>query len=163
GDEVVDARVTPELDLFRGEARRGDGVVERDRVAAVEPRDKRRLPPERWHRLRKPEVANRGEIARSLVRQHQRHAIDDERLDVAQPISNDRRREGQRDDAERNGRELQRQRWIGSERPGQRVTKREGTNAKRGAPRDPAQLPPRCARRDLPERTRENGDRGDTA
>src|SRR5438132_48633 len=66
-----------------------DRVIESDCVAAVEPHDKRRLSRECRDRLREPEIADRAEIARTLVGQHQRHAIHDQRLDDAgdQPLT----------------------------------------------------------------------------
>ena len=81
--EVVDARVAPELDFFGDEARGGNRIVERDGVAAVEPRQHRRAARQPRHALCEPVVADRREVAEALVGEHQRHAIDDERLDDA--------------------------------------------------------------------------------
>ena len=79
--------------------------------------------------------------------EHQR-ALDDD-LDVEQSIADDRRRVRQRNQTERNDRELHRQRRLDAERVRQRVADRERAGAERRAPGDPSQLPPRGNRADL--------------
>ena len=83
GHEVVNARVAPRLDLLGREPRGGDRIVERHGAAGIEARDERRGARERRHGLAEAEVADRHEVARPLVGHHQRHAIDDQRLDDA--------------------------------------------------------------------------------
>src|SRR5206468_11179134 len=82
-DEVIDSGVTPELDFLGHEPRRGNRIIERDGVAGVEASHERRLSAERRHRLGEAKIADRCKIARPLVGEHERHAIDDERLDDA--------------------------------------------------------------------------------
>ena len=72
---------------------------------------------------------------------HQR-ALDDH-FDVHQPVADDRRGVRQRDQAERNCRQLHRQRRLDAERVRQRVADRERAGAECGAPGNPAQLTPR--------------------
>ena len=81
--EVVDAVVAPELDLLRLEPGGGNRIVERDRVVGVEPRKKRRGARQSRHGVLKPEVADRVKVSAALVGEHQRHLIDDQRLDHA--------------------------------------------------------------------------------
>ncbi len=87
--EVVDALIAPELHLLGGEPRGRDRIVERDGVPGVEPGDERREPRQPRHRVGESEVADRPEVAGTLVGEHQRHAIDDERFDDArdQPLA----------------------------------------------------------------------------
>ena len=89
-------------------------------------------------------------------------ALDDD-LDVAETIPDDRGGEGQRDEAERNRRQLQRQRRLDTERPRQPVPEREWSDAERRPPRDPAELTPRCERGDLAEGPQEHNERSRTA
>ena len=105
----------------------------------------------------------RGELEHREVEQHRRRqkrgegkpAFDDH-FNVAQPIPDDGRREGQRHEAERNRGELKRRRRIDAQRPRQRVAKRIGSGAERRAPCDPAQLALSRHRSNLAERTREH-------
>ena len=87
----------------------------------------------------------------------------DDHFDVAQAIAHDGRCEGQRHEAERDGGQLQRERRIEAERPRQRVAERERSDAKHGAPRDPAQLAATGERRNLAERPRQHDHAGDRA
>ena len=99
-------------------------------------------------------------------RRHERgvrqRALDDD-FDVAEPVPDNRGREGERHEAEGNRRQLQGQRRIDAERPGERVAERKRTDAERGAPRDPAKLTPRGDRRHLLEAPHENDECGGRA
>ena len=86
-------------------------------------------------------------------------ALDDD-LDVTQPVPDDRRREGERDKAQRNRRQLQRERGIDAKRPRQRVPEGKRTDAQGGAPRDPAKLPARRDRGQLLEAAHQDDERG---
>ena len=88
------------------------------------------------NRLAKRQVQ---ESARTEERGVRQTALDDH-LDVTQSIAHDGRRKRQRHEAERNRRELQRQRRVHAERPRQRVEERVGTNTEQRTPRDPAEL-----------------------
>ena len=83
GHEVVRAGVPPEFHFFGDEPRARDRIVECDRMSAVQTPQHRRGSQEARHRLREPVVANRAEITRLLVGQHQRHPVHDERFDDA--------------------------------------------------------------------------------
>ena len=89
--EVVDAGVAPEFDFLGHEARRRNRIVERDGVPGVEPRHHRRRARQRAAPAAEAVVADRGEVARPVARrrEHQRHPIDDQRLDDArdQPLA----------------------------------------------------------------------------
>ena len=75
-------------------------------------------------------------------------ALDDD-LDVHQPVADERRRERQRHEAQRDDGELHRQRHPETERVRQRVSDRKRPGAERGAPDNPAKLPPRGRRSDV--------------
>ena len=82
--EVVDAGVAPELDFLGREPRRGNRIVERDGVAGVEPRhERRRRATAAAPAAAKPKSPIGAKSPEPLVGQHQRHAIDDQRLDDA--------------------------------------------------------------------------------
>ena len=82
GDEVVEARVAPELDFLDREPADGGGIVERDNVTVAQPSpDRRTLRKRWWMSVAKSRRAHRAEVRRDLVLQHQRHAIDQQRLD----------------------------------------------------------------------------------
>ena len=90
--------------------------------------------------------------ARAEKRRIGQAALDDD-FDVAQSVPNDGRRKRQRHEAERNRRQLQGERRIDAERPGQRVAEGERSDAQRRAPRNPPQLTTAGQRGDLVERT----------
>ena len=111
------------------------------------------------HEAENREVENR---ARGQKRRVREAALDDH-LDVPQAVANDGAGERDRHQAERHGRQLQRERRVGAERPRQRVTERERPDTKHGAPGDPPELPPAGQRRDLPERPRDDHERAGDA
>ena len=89
-------------------------------------------------------------------------ALDDD-FDVAQPVSHQRTREGERHQAEGDGRELQRQRRIDAHRPRQGIAQRKGRHAEHRAPRNPPHLPARRRRPQLAERPDQDDERHDGA
>ena len=91
-----------------------------------------------------------AEDRRNGDRPHE-HALEDH-LDVHQAVADDGRREGQRHEAERDRRQLHRQRRLDAEGVRHRVAQRERQRAERRAPDDPAQLPPRRHRTHVAER-----------
>ncbi len=132
-------------------------------------------PGDQHHHDRRQQRDDRGAVARVRQEQPARHleqhrvdrgdacqrsgpdqpALDDD-LDVGQAVPHDRARERERDQAERNGRQLHRQRGLDPHRVRQGVAEREGQPPERGAPRHPAQLPPRGDRPHLAERARDD-------
>ena len=92
-------------------------------------------------------------------RRHPHHRPLHDDLDVREAVAHDGAREGQRDQAQRDRRQLHRQRRGDAQRVGQRVAGRERQAAERRAPRDPAQLAPRRHRPHLPERPRDDEQR----
>ncbi len=83
----------------------------------------------------------------------------DDHLHVAKTIPDDPKREGQRDETERDDGQLQRKRRIQPERPWQRVPERERCHAEHGAPGNPPQLPARGQRRQLAKRAEQDDQR----
>ena len=88
--EVVDAVVAPELDFLGGKPRGGNRIVERDRVAGIEPRQRTTRPAARrgtgcWN----PKSPIDRKSPEPLVGEHQRHPVDDQRFDDArdQPLA----------------------------------------------------------------------------
>ena len=79
--EVVDAGVAPELDFLGGEPAGGERIVEAHRVAGRQPRGKLPIPAQSGGgAVLEPVVAERARTRRGSVAEHQRHAVDDERL-----------------------------------------------------------------------------------
>ena len=86
-------------------------------------------------------------------------ALEDD-LHVHQAVADDRRGERQRDEAQRNRRQLHRNRRIDAERERQRVAQRERDGAERGAPHDPPQLALGRHRPRPRQRAQQHGQRG---
>ena len=89
------------------------------------------------------------------ARRHRRRvdeqALEDD-LDVHQPVADDGRGEGERDEAERHRRELHRDRRIDAEGERHGIAERERQGAKRRPPDNPPQLAPRRHRARPPQR-----------
>ena len=84
GHEVVEAGVAPELDLFGGKPADGGRIVERHDVAVSQTAaDAETLRQRRRVTVAEARGAHRAEVRRRLVLEHQRHAIDQQRLDDA--------------------------------------------------------------------------------
>ena len=89
GNEVEDAGVAPEFHFLGGEPRRRNRIVEGNRDAGIEAGHHRRGARQPRHQRAEAVVANRVEVAGAIVREHQRHPVDDQRLDHArdQPLA----------------------------------------------------------------------------
>jgi hypothetical protein len=111
------------------------------------------------HRLEQHRVDDHDRGKRRRV--HER-ALDDH-LHVHQPVTNDGRGVGKRDEAEWNRGELHGQRRLHADRIRQRVSEREWSGAERGPPGNPAQLAAGRNRGDLRQRAREPGQPADEA
>ena len=87
----------------------------------------------------------------------------DDHLDVHQPVADDGRGERQRNEAQRERRELHGQRRLHAHRPRQRIAERKGRHAERRAPRNPAKLAACRDRSDFGQGTRERDQARDEA